>query len=210
MFAPGAKQEVEIKLLLASAEQGRGLLRRVGFRVRRRRVFECNTVFDTPEGGLRARGLLLRLRHVRSRTLLTFKGLAVEGKHKSRQEIETVVPDSATFEAIFAGLGYVPVFRYEKYRTEYGGPDNRGVVTLDETPIGVYLELEGTPGWIDRTARLLGFSEEHYITNSYGDLYSSFCRRKVLRPQDMVFTPQKPGRGSRNSIASAAGRCYSH
>jgi adenylate cyclase class 2 len=201
MFGSGAKREVEIKLLLASAEQGRGLLRRAGFRVQRRRVFESNTVFDTPEGSLRARGLLLRLRHVGRRTLLTFKGLAAVGKYKSRPELETVVPDSVIFEAILGGLGFVPVFRYEKYRTEYGGADNRGVVTLDETPIGVYLELEGTPGWIDRTARLLGFAEEHYITDSYGDLYSSFCRRKAIRPKDMVFAPSVPRRGKQNSIA---------
>ncbi len=210
MSGSGAKREVEIKLLLASAEQGRGLLRRAGFRVLQRRVFECNTVFDTPEGSLRARGLLLRLRHVGHRTLLTFKGLAAKGKYKSRPELETVVPDSETFEAILGGLGFVPVFRYEKYRTEYGGADKRGVVMLDETPIGVYLELEGTPGWIDRTARLLRFAEEHYITDTYGDLYRSFCRRKAIRPHDMVFAPQNPRRGKRNSIASAAGRCYSH
>jgi adenylate cyclase class 2 len=192
MSGSGPKREVEIKLLLTSPEQGRGLLQRAGFRVHRRRVFESNTVFDTPDGSLRARGLLLRLRHVGRRTLVTFKGLAAEGKYKSRQEIETVIPDSVTFEAILGGLGFLPVFRYEKYRTEYGGADNRGVVTLDETPIGVYLELEGTPGWIDRTARLLGFAEGRYITDSYGDLYSSFCRRKAIRPQDMVFAPHVP------------------
>ena len=185
----GVKREVEIKLLLESAEQGRGLLRRVGFRVLRRRVFECNALFDTPEGSLGARGVLLRLRHAGRRTLLTFKGLAAEGKYKSRQEIETVIPDSETFEAILGRLGFVTTFRYEKYRTEYGGVDRRGVVTLDETPIGVYLELEGAPNWIDRTARLLGFAEGHYITDSYGGLYGSFCRRKGIRPQDMVFAP---------------------
>ena len=201
MLGSGAKREVEIKLLLASAEQGRGLLRRAGFRVLRRRVFECNTVFDTPEGRLRARGLLLRLRHVGRRSLMTFKGVAAEGKYKSRQEIETVIPDSVTFEAILDGLGFVPVFRYQKYRTEYAGADNRGVVTLDETPIGVYLELEGMPGWIDRTARLLGFAEEYYITYSYGDIYTSFCRRKAIRPKDMVFAPHIRRRGKQNSIA---------
>lgn len=211
MSSPGAKREVEVKLLLASAEQGRGMLRRAGFRVRRRRVFERNIVFDTPEGSLRRRGLLLRLRHVGRRALVTFKGLAAKGKYKSRQEIETAVPDSATFEAILGGLGFLPVFRYEKYRTEYGGADDRGVVTLDETPIGVYLELEGPPGWIDRTAKLLGFAEKHYITDTYGDLYRSFCHRKAIRPQDMVFAPHIARRGNQqNSIDSATGRCYSH
>jgi adenylate cyclase, class 2 len=201
MSSPGAKREVEVKLLLASAGQGRGMLRRAGFRVRRRRLFERNMVFDTPEGNLRRRGLLLRLRHVGRRALLTFKGLAAKGKYKSRPELETVVPDSATLEAILGSLGFLPVFLYEKYRTEYGGADDRGVVMLDETPIGVYLELEGPPGWIDRTAKLLGFAERHYITDTYGDLYRSFCRRKAIRPRDMVFAAHISRRGKRNSIA---------
>lgn len=201
MSGSGARLEVEIKLLLASAGQGRGLLRRAGFRVRRRRVFECNTLFDTPEGSLRARGVLLRLRRVGRRTLLTFKGLAAKGKYKSRQEIETHIPDSVAFEAILGSLGFLPVFHYEKYRTEYGGTDIRGVVMLDETPIGVYLELEGPPVWIDRTARLLEFAEEHYITYSYGDIYGSYCRRKAIPPRDMVFGSRNPRNGKRNSIA---------
>ena len=60
------------------------------------------------------------------------------------------------------------MFRYEKYRTEFRQPRRAGVAMLDETPVGVYLELEGTPHWIDRTARRLGFQESDYITASYG------------------------------------------
>jgi hypothetical protein len=34
---------------------------------------------------------------------------------------------------------------------------------LDETPAGVFLELEGPSRWIDRTARRLGFAESDYL-----------------------------------------------
>jgi adenylate cyclase class 2 len=61
------------------------------------------------------------------------------------------------------------------------------VATLDETPIGIFLELEGNPGWIDRTAATLGFSERDYIVESYGRLYLEWCKRRRCKPKDMVF-----------------------
>lgn len=187
MSGRGARREIEIKLQLTSAAEGRRRLRGAGFRVLRRRVHEHNLVFDTPEGGLRARCLLLRLRCAGRHAILTFKGPAAKGKYKSRQEIETIVQDHAVLQRILSGLGFAPVFRYEKYRTEYRRDDGPGVAALDETPIGVYLELEGAPAWIDRSARLLGFSETSYITSTYGDLYSVYCRRKGIPARDLLF-----------------------
>ena len=96
---------------------------------------------------------------------------AIGGRHKSREELEIEISDAGTALAILENLGFHRVFRYQKYRTEYSQPGARGVVTLDETPIGCYLEVEGSPRWIDRTARKLGFSEKHYITASYGALF---------------------------------------
>jgi len=60
-------------------------------------------------------------------------------------------------------------------------------VLLDETPIGNFLELEGSPTWIDRTARKLGFSVKDYISRSYGYLYLAYCRERRIRPKNMVF-----------------------
>jgi adenylate cyclase class 2 len=60
-------------------------------------------------------------------------------------------------------------------------------VLLDETPIGNFVEIEGTPRWIDHSARLLGFSAKDYITRSYGYLYLAYCRERRIRPKDMLF-----------------------
>jgi hypothetical protein len=43
-------------------------------------------------------------------------------------------------------------------------------LTLDETPIGVFVELEGERREIDRAARMLGFARSDYINKSYGEL----------------------------------------
>ena len=46
-------QETEIKLAVKDARSARRLLREAGFVVSKPRVFEANTVFDTPELSLR-------------------------------------------------------------------------------------------------------------------------------------------------------------
>jgi adenylate cyclase, class 2 len=191
----GSKQEVEIKLSLPSAAHGRRLLRRAGFRVVRRRVYENNLVFDTPQGKLRSGSLLLRLRSAGPVATLTFKGAPSKGRHKSRFESETPVSDPAACGEILRRLGFRQAYRYEKYRTEYLGPDDHGVVALDETPIGVFLELEGTPSWIDSTARLLGFGIKSYISESYIALHLS-CRHRLGLPlRAMVFPSLHPDAG---------------
>lgn len=183
----GSPTETEIKLAVADVRAARKLLRAAGFRVSRRRVFEANTVFDTPELMLRTASTLLRLREAGKHITVTYKGKPTVGKHKSREELELVVSKAPTMGMIFERLGYRPVFRYEKYRTEYRLERGSGMATLDETPVGNYLELEGTPTWIDRMARRLGFEERDYITASYGRLYLDWCRERNLPAGNMVF-----------------------
>jgi adenylate cyclase class 2 len=180
--------ETEIKLAVPDPPSARKLLRTAGFHVSRRRIFESNLVLDTPELKLRSASTLLRVRQAGKVTTVTYKGKPTLGiKHKSREELELEVTDANTMDAIFERLGYRPVFRYEKYRTEYRLARGAGMATLDETPVGAYLELEGAPAWIDRMARRMGFAEQDYITASYARLYLDWCERNHLTPGNMVF-----------------------
>ncbi len=181
------RKEVEIKLRVPSVEEAKRRLRSAGFRVSKRRIFESNTVFDTPSLELRAASRLLRLRQSGNAHILTFKGAPSPGRHKTREEIETSLGDGEAFREILNRLGYRAVFQYEKYRTEFRRPDEAGMATLDETPIGVFLELEGTPKWIDRAARSMGFSERDYLTESYGGLFLQWCAKKGIKSDRMVF-----------------------
>jgi len=88
---------------------------------------------------------------------------------------------------ILERLGYQPVFRYEKYRTEYTRTGQSGLAMIDQTPIGDFLELEGSPSWIERTARALGRSPAEFITASYGALYREHCQASGVKPGNMVF-----------------------
>ena len=179
--------ETEIKLAVPDARTARKLLRSAGFRLARRRVFESNVVFDTPRLTLRRASTLLRLRRAGRLSTVTYKGKPAVGKHKSREELELSVTDPSTIGAIFERLGYRPVFRYEKYRTEYRPARGAGIATVDETPVGTYVELEGSPAWIDRLAARMGFREQDYITASYARLYLDWCRTQRVKPGNMVF-----------------------
>src|SRR5580704_13085130 len=151
--------EIEVKIALTSAARMRRILRDAKFTVVTPRVFEQNLVLDNARGSLKSNGLLLRVRTSRMHTrgkrdavadaLCTFKGPAKETPthHKKREEREFIVSNADECLALFAGIGFHPAFRYEKYRTVYGrrarkGEKGRGLVTLDETPIGVFMELE--------------------------------------------------------------------
>ena len=180
-------QETEIKLAIKDAPSARRLLRQAGFVVFRPRVFESNTLFDTPELSLRTSSTLLRIRQAGRIATITYKGAPQTGRHKSREELELEIGNAAAMTSIVKRLGFRSVFRYEKYRTEFHQPRRAGIAMLDETPVGVYLELEGTPHWIDRTARRLGYHESDYITASYGRVYLAWCAAHGRKPGDMTF-----------------------
>jgi adenylate cyclase, class 2 len=187
------------------------------------RMHEMNVIFDTPDGGLAKHGQLLRIRtetpapakkqassKVAARTLLTFKsppealaigyvGSVVDRRHKVREEIETELTDGATMRRIFEGLGLRGWFRYEKYRTTYVLPGRLGwakglLIEVDETPIGVFVELEGEAGAIDRAAKELGYSARDYVLKNYLVLYVEECKGRGESPKDMLFGAGKRGR----------------
>ena len=180
--------EIEIKLFIPGGlNPMRKAVRALNFKVAKKRAFERNILFDTVDLQLRRRGEIIRLRRVGPRSILTLKGPSIPGPHKTREELESEISDPDTMELILARLKLLPLFRYEKFREEFKRPGRHGTITLDQTPIGNFLELEGAPKWIDRTARELGFSQSDYIPSSYGNLYLTHCRVRGLSPSDMVF-----------------------
>jgi adenylate cyclase class 2 len=95
-------------------------------------------------------------------------------------------------------------FRYEKFRTTFRLPASnawakRLIIELDETPIGVFLELEGPANAIDRAAKALGFETRDYVLANYVTLYREYCRGRGEEPHDMLFTKS---RKKRNGVTS--------
>ena len=181
--------ETEIKLAVRSAAHARRLLRAAGFRQIHRRAFESNQLYDWPDNGLRRAGCMIRVRTWGTEASVTFKGPSGRStRYKSREEIETPVADAAQMGEILELLGLVPGYRYEKFRAVFAQPGQPGVAAVDETPIGVYLELEGEADWIDRIAARMGFSPGAYRLESYATIYMEDCLRRGVEAGSMVFS----------------------
>ncbi len=184
--------EVEIKFRVADVAALEQRLRKLGFHEQTPRTHEMNTLYDLPGGALRARGALLRIRQYGAAWTVTHKARATVGPHKSRRELETPVADGEKLAAIFAALGFVPGFRYEKFRSEWS--DGSGAVVIDETPIGNLGEIEGPAAWIDATAKQLGVGRAQYITDSYAALFFAWKQRTGSPAEEMTFAAIAPGR----------------
>lgn len=180
--------EREIKLRVADVTEARRRLASAGFAVTRERIFESNTVLDTPGASLRAAGSLLRVRVAGSSAVVTWKGPGQADRHKVREEVEFQADDADAARLMFERLGYRPMFVYEKYRTEYADGQDTGTATLDETPIGVFMELEGDAQWIDEAAGRLGYGVSDYVVHSYSELYRLWCSQLGLPVTDMTFS----------------------
>jgi len=178
--------EIEVKIpFKGGAQEARELIERQGYAVSAPRSLESDQIFDREGAGLRNADQLLRLRRSGSHSTVTYKGPATRGLYKSREEIEFEVSDAPAFELVLNRLGYTPGFRYEKYRTKFAeGP---GIIMIDETPMGVFLELEGPADWIESTAMRLGRSPSEYCTASYAALYREYRRLHESAPANMVF-----------------------
>jgi adenylate cyclase, class 2 len=196
-------REIEIKLRISDLPEVFRSLRRLGA-APRGRVLERNTLYDTPDSDFRRRGWLLRLRTetpaksplaragVR-RAVLTFKAppcpkprrSSGHTRYKERLEREVVVSRPHRWPKLLASLGLHPGFRYEKYRTELRLDGLH--VCLDETPVGIFLELEGAPAAIDRVAEMLAYAPKDYIQSTYWDLYVSDARRRGRSVTNMIF-----------------------
>jgi adenylate cyclase class 2 len=77
------------------------------------------------------------------------------------------------------------VFRAQKYREEYDL--GAALVTVDETPLGIYVEIEAAPDEIARITRLLGRSEADYCLESYPTLWRRWCVARGRPPGNMLF-----------------------
>ncbi|MFI7408426.1 class IV adenylate cyclase [Streptomyces sp. NPDC049627] len=121
-----------------------------------------DTYYDHPDGSLEQAGEELRVRTVQgrdgTRTVLTYKGAAVDEESGSKPEHETRVETAEATHAILRGLGYVPFIAFEKHCRNYDF-EVRGrkmLATLVCVPEidGTFLEVETLVDENDVTAAL--------------------------------------------------------
>ncbi len=137
-----------------------------------------------------AKRSLLRVRQYGGRSVVTHKRLtqpnAQDVRYKTRIETETEVEDGAAIAEIFTQLGYGPVFRYEKFRTEWDAREG-GHLVLDETPIGTFAELEGEPSWIESMLERLQVEPSRCTTESYGAMFLTWKAANASPAENLTF-----------------------
>jgi adenylate cyclase class 2 len=150
------------------------------------RHFEDNQLLDFADRRLRSGRCLLRIRSAEGLGFLTYKGPPrPEGIFKTREEIEIKLEDGARMLQILERLGMHVCFRYQKYRREYAL--DGVLVAVDETPIGNYVEFEGSEQAIRDLARRMEISESEFLRLSYFSLYLEYCQDRKTAPEFMTF-----------------------
>ncbi len=177
--------EREIKLRFESPEEARAAVLSIGATPVRGRRLQEDCLLDTADEQLRAARSVLRVRMDQGRSFLTYKGPVQPSPWKLREERETVVSDGETILDILGRLGFSVWFRYQKYREEFGALD--AIIALDETPIGTFIEIEGSEAAITELAAALGRTDRDYLVDSYRGLYVQACERHGRTVGDMLF-----------------------
>ncbi len=172
--------EKEIKLKIKDINEINKKIENSGAKLVEERYFEDNFLFDFPDNDLYKKGVALRLRVTPKKSLLTYKGKKINSSHfKIREEQETEIKDPFILLAILKNIGLEVKFRYQKFRTIY--KINKLNISIDETPIGNFVELEGEEKEIEEFASYLGFSKRDFIKMDYIQIF------RQTHKGDMVF-----------------------
>lgn len=158
--------EIEVKIRSGKPDKLKEKLVEIGAELVKNRYREENTLYDYPSRNLFGQHRALRLRTENKKAYLTYKGPPQKSrKFKIREEYETEVKNVKQTKKILKELGFIPTFRYQKYRTVYRIKKLK--ICLDETTIGNFVELEGEQNNIVKVARSMGFTKQEFIKSDY-------------------------------------------
>jgi adenylate cyclase class 2 len=177
--------EREIKLRFAGRDDARAAVLATGAMPARARRLQDDRLLDTTDELLRRSGSVLRVRNESGASSLTLKGPVRDSAMKVREELEVSVGDGGLTLDLLDRLGFLPWFRYQKYREEFSLGDL--IVAIDETPIGTFVELEGSESGITAMAQALGRDPADYVLASYRALYCQDCLDRGVAVANMLF-----------------------
>ena len=179
-------QETEVKFYVLDLDRIRRRLEELKAGLKQPRVLETNLRFDLPDGSLRAKGQVLRLRRD-TEARLTYKGAGQNTNGVlGRKEIEFVVDDFDKARQFLEALGYQQSMVYEKYRATYELDDV--LIMLDELPYGNFVEIEGdTNEQIQAVSTKLRMAWNSAVGTSYTGLFETLRNTLQLPFRDLLF-----------------------
>jgi len=171
---PEDETEIKIEITPDEMEEVRQRLKEFGLVKSTPRLQEENLLFDYSNHQLARTGCALRLRKYGEKSILTFKGPKKKDPLlKIRKEIESEVSDFNSIKNILEAVGFRVSFEYGKFREKYKSIDQSSPVEIcvDETPVGTFIEIEGSREKIHEIASLFKWGPERFIQKNYIDLY---------------------------------------
>ncbi len=165
-------KEIELKVVFKDFKDLKKKLKHLKAKKVNPKTFEKNIIYDHKDINLKRKGVLLRLRKFGKKNILTLKK-ASKGKEgfKVREEINLDVESFEKTENFLKSLGFFKTFSYEKWRENYS---YKGlIISLDETKVGNFMEVEGEYKDIWDFLKEIGVSKEKTLTLTYMDLFKS-------------------------------------
>lgn len=169
-------KEIEVKLPVKEFKEVKKLLKRLKAKRKFKETLEKNILFDHKSLRLKRKDWVLRLRHFCNKNLLTLK-TKTKGKKgfKVREEINLYFEDFEKMKKILKKLGFFEVFYYEKFREEY---EMEGLnISLDRTPVGNYVEIEGDYKKIEDFLEKIGAGINQTLSLSYYQIFRFFNKK---------------------------------
>lgn len=175
-------KEIEVKVVLKDFKEIKKKLKELGAEKKCPKTFEKNILFGHKKLKFE-KDWILRLRKFGKKNILTLKTSA-KGKKgfKVREEINILVEDFENMKNILEKIGFFEAFYYEKYREDY--IYNGLNISLDKTPIGNYVEIEGDYKNILKFLKKINVKIEETISLSYIQLFQMFNKKS----NKMAFT----------------------
>lgn len=180
------EQEIEVKLYVRDLKKIELRLHDLKAQLIQPRIHEINFRYDLPNGSLRAKGQVLRLRQD-TNAILTYKGPSdiIDGVF-SRTELETTIGDLETAQHVLKALGYIQILIYEKYRAIY--ELNNCHIMLDELPYGDFVEIESLDAsTIRKMTLIMGLNFEAAVGAGYSRIFENYNSKYGFPPSDLTF-----------------------
>lgn len=141
--------------------------------------------FDTPQLDLEKKGVFLRVREGSKKNITLKEKIGENEAVKTRKETEFGIEDIESMRYILERIGFSYIRIFEKFRInmEYKG----AILSIDELPFGIYLEIEGEEDDINLITKELGYRDEDKIVGTYWDLFEEYKQENNLEGKDILF-----------------------
>ena len=174
--------EVEYKFKLdTSVEEFKSQLAKMGVKEFYRK-FEKTVMYDNVDRLMQITDGRIRLRQTGDQFTASYKKPLpkVDGQPKREIEYETSVGDFNLMQNILNTMLFSETSSYEKYRTKIHLDDT--ILTIDEYPFAVFVEIEGEEIAIKNLALGLGFDTQKHINKPIDTLFNEWRIEKRLEP----------------------------